>query len=65
MAVVSVQTLRLTLTLVGSRRRRNYTEAEGHVISIKVHMESLVQRCAYFQTMLSLNMLEQQTKRMR
>ncbi|ELR18875.1 Ankyrin repeat containing protein [Acanthamoeba castellanii str. Neff] len=40
-------------------------EAEGHVISIQVHMESLVQRCSYFQTMLSLNMVEKQTQRMR
>jgi hypothetical protein len=28
-------------------------------------MESLVQRCSYFQTMLSLNMVEKQTQRMR
>lgn len=40
-------------------------EAEGHLISIQVHMESLVQRCSYFQTMLSLNMVEKQTQRMR
>lgn len=51
--------------LAGAQHSLHSLDAEGHVITIQVYMDSLVLRSEYFKTMLSTNMREQQTKRIR